>query len=143
MAHFYDRESLEEEIFGAGQEDPVPGEDPESRGAGGEAGSEAYGPGEMAGQAAPLELTLTLEDGTSLACRGLAVFLQGEGEYMALETEEGALLIMELRQGEEDSIALSPISEEEREAAYEAFLALYNTEEKGEYDDGDQDREKD
>ena len=101
MRYSYDTEALEEEVFGNGwEEGEEQGEDEE----------------------APVTMTVTLENGTQAEYAVAGVFLEGEKEYIALETQEGDIYIMELSEGEEDEVRLLPIEEkEEQERAIEAF----------------------
>jgi len=101
MKYSYDTEALEEEVFGNGwEEGEEQGEDEE----------------------APVTMTVTLENGTQAEYAVAVVFLEGEKEYIALETQEGDIHIMELSEGEEDEVRLLPIEEkEEQERAIEAF----------------------
>lgn len=111
MAHFYDRELLEDQVFQDADDDegflddfvPETEEEPEE-----------------------LIFRLHLEDGSELTCRAVAVFLAGEKEYIALEAEENEIHIMELLKGEDDSVVLEvPQEEEERELAWQAFMEIF------------------
>ncbi len=131
MKHFYDLELLEDQIFG----ETAPEYDGELLEYDGELPEEV--------PPADLTMTLTMEDGSRVTCRAAAVFLENEKEYIALETGEGELLLMILAEGEDDSISLLPIGDDaEREAAFQAFLKITETE-RGENSDGDQNREED
>ncbi|MBE5972298.1 MAG: DUF1292 domain-containing protein [Lachnoclostridium sp.] len=75
-----------------------------------------------------LEFILTLEDGQILEYEAVGIFLLGEKEYMALHPktdEDGVIHIMNLTQGDDDEIQLSPVEDEEEfEAAAETFYRL-------------------
>ena len=77
------------------------------------------------GEFPALELELELENGQTLKCQVVSVFLAGEKEYMALhpvEDTEGMIHIMILEQGENDDIRLLPVEDEaELERAALAF----------------------
>ena len=126
MRHTYDTEALEAQIFGSG-----PGwtdvEEPDTE----EADTEE------------------LEDGTQTEYIVAGVFLEGEKEYIALQTREGDIHIMELSEGEEGEAALLPVRDkEEQERAIEAFYYYFeqpqaeNPSERENEDDRDQDREE-
>ena len=109
MKYSYNTEALEEQVFGNGWDE---GEEQE------EAGEGEQGENEEA----PVTMTVTLENGTQAEYAVAGVFLEGEKEYIALETQEGDIYIMELSEGEEDEVRLLPIEEkEEQERAIEAF----------------------
>lgn len=121
MRDFYDTEALEEQIFGSSREEEVPeeadGEEPEE--------GEFV---ELPDTDDPVTMTVTLEDGTETEYMVAGVFLEGEKEYIALETQEGDIHIMELLQGEEDEVRLLPIEEkEEQDRAIEAFHYYYES----------------
>ena len=75
-----------------------------------------------------LELELIVEDGQVLVYEAASVFVMGDKEYMGLHPkgdEDGTIHIMELRQGEKDSIELFPVEDDkEFEEAAEAFYQL-------------------
>lgn len=138
MRYSYDTEALEEEIFGSSREE--------------EAAKEWNEEEEEVPELpdTPVTMEVTLEDGTRTEYTVAGVFLEGEKEYIALETEEGDIHIMELSEGEEDEVRLLPVEEkEEQERVIEAFHYYFDqpgTENEGERekeDDRDQDREKD
>lgn len=104
MKYSYDTEALEEQVFGNDWEEQ--GEDEE----------------------APVTMIVTLENGTQAEYVVAGVFLEGEKEYIALETQEGDIHIMELSEGEEGEVKLLPIEEkEEQERAIEAFRYYYES----------------
>ncbi|MCI8536784.1 MAG: DUF1292 domain-containing protein [Hungatella sp.] len=75
-------------------------------------------------------MTLTLEDGSQMECGVVGVFLEGEKEYIALETPEGKIHIMELGREDDDGITLIPVeNEEEQEKVIETFIQLFTEEE--------------
>ena len=117
MRHTYDTEALEAQIFGSG-----PGwtdvEEPDTE----EADTEELEDAGLAGTADPVIMEVTLEDGTQTEYIVAGVFLEGEKEYIALQTREGDIHIMELSEGEEGEAALLPVRDkEEQERAIEAF----------------------
>jgi len=122
MAHFYDRELLETEVFD--------GEIPE----------ESYTePEEEAKnrQDGELVFKLTLEDGRTVSCRCGGIFPEEEREYAVLEGKEGEIHIMELSCGEEDEILLLPVeSEEIRQRIFYSYISMF--ERRGDSDDRDQ-----
>lgn len=78
----------------------------------------------------PIVMMLTLEDGSQMECGVAGVFLEGEREYIALETPEGKIHIMELGREEDDGINLIPVEdEEEQERVIETFIQLFAEEE--------------
>lgn len=81
-------------------------------------------------EADPIVMTLTLEDGSQMECGVVGVFLEGEKEYIALETPEGKIHIMELGREDDDGITLIPVeNEEEQEKVIETFIQLFTEEE--------------
>lgn len=81
-------------------------------------------------EAGPIVMTLTLEDGSQMECGVAGVFLEGEKEYIALETPEGKIHIMELGREDDDGITLIPVEdEEEQERVIETFIQLFTEEE--------------
>ena len=76
-----------------------------------------------------LELTLELSDGRVLEYEVVTVFIHGDKEYIGLHPKsdtEGLIHIMQLLQGEDDSIELLPIKEEEELiAVYDKFFQMY------------------
>ena len=81
-------------------------------------------------EADPIVMTLTLEDGSQMVCGVVGVFLEGEKEYIALETPEGKIHIMELGREDDDGITLIPVeNEEEQEKVIETFIQLFTEEE--------------
>lgn len=102
--YYRDIQSLENQVFG---EEPGPEEpwEPED---------------------GPVMLTAAFGGGEETEYRVDGVFLEGGKEYIALETGDGEILIMELGQGEDDEIRLLPIEDEEEGrqalAAYEYFF---------------------
>lgn len=81
-------------------------------------------------EADPIVMTLTLEDGSQMECGVVGVFLEGEKEYIALETREGKIHIMELGREDDDGITLIPVeNEEEQEKVIETFIQLFTEEE--------------
>jgi len=81
-------------------------------------------------EADPIVMTLTLEDGSQMECGVVGVFLEGEKEYIALETPEGKIHIMELGREDNDGITLIPVeNEEEQEKVIETFIQLFTEEE--------------
>lgn len=80
-------------------------------------------------EADPIVMTLTLEDGSQMECGVAGVFLEGEKEYIALETPEGKIHIMELGREDDDGITLIPVEdEEEQERVIETFIQLFTEE---------------
>lgn len=80
----------------------------------------------------PIVMTLTLEDGSQMECGVAGVFLEQEKEYIALETPEGKIHIMELGREDDDGITLIPVEdEEEQERVIETFIQLFTEEEIG------------
>lgn len=134
MRSSYDTEALEQEVFGDGREE----------------GAEKEEALEFADTDAPVTMTVILENGTQTEYMVAGVFLEGEKEYIALETPEGDIHIMELSEGEKDGVSLLPIEEkEEQKQAIEAFRYYFesswveNQRERERKDDRDQDREED
>ena len=114
MKYSYNTEALEEQVFGNGWDE---GEEQE------EAGEGEQGENEEA----PVTMTVTLENGMQAEYTVAGVFLEGEKEYIALETQEGDIHIMELSEGEEDEVRLLPIEEEEEQKrAIEAFRYYFD-----------------
>ena len=75
---------------------------------------------------APVTMIVTLQNGTQTEYTVAGVFLEGEKEYIALETQEGHIHIMELLEGEEDDeVRLLPVEEKE-ERAIEAFCYYFD-----------------
>lgn len=133
----HDIEDLEAQVFGTDQDSWEEAED-------------GLLEDEVVWEEGPVMLTVTLQDGGEMECRVDGVFLDGGREYIALETEEGEILIMGLGQGEEGDINLLPIEdEEEQERALDAYGYYFmapetdNDTESGREDDQYQDREKD
>ncbi len=127
MARMPDTGLLEKQIFGEAM-DAEAEQEAYDREAGQEEPGEIWEPGEDT----PVELELTLEDGSSMACRVAGVFLEQGREYIALEGEDATLHLMGLGQGEEDEILLRPLEEEEEQArVMEAFFQLFGWEEDG------------
>lgn len=122
MKYSHDIETLESEIFGEDQEAEAP-ESPDVE------GEPSFGEDETPWReeiSDPVMMTVTLEDGTEMECRVEGVFLEGEKEYIALETGQGEIQIMELGQGDEDEIQLLPVAdEEEQERVVQAFIRLF------------------
>lgn len=140
MRRSYDTETLEDELFGS--------RDLEEYGI--EPDMEAMEEVELPGEGGPVTVNATLEDGTQAQYLVAGVFLEGEKEYIALETEDGDIHIMELIEGEEGGIGLLSIGdEEEQRRAIEAFQYYFEQEdtenliESENEDDRDQDREED
>ena len=144
MRHTYDTEALEAQIFGSG-----PGwtdvEEPDTE----EADTEELEDAGLAGTADPVIMEVTLGDGTQTEYIVAGVFLEGEKEYIALQTREGDIHIMELSEGEEGEAALLPVRDkEEQERAIEAFYYYFeqpqaeNPSERENEDDRAQDREE-
>ena len=74
----------------------------------------------------PVCLELTLEDGSNLTCRVAGVFMEGEDEYIALETGEDQIQIMGLSPQGEDGIGLRLLKQqEEQDRALDAFFRLF------------------
>lgn len=122
MKYSHDIESLESEIFGEDQGGGAT-EPPAVEGEPSSVEDEAPWREEISG---PVMMTVTLEDGTEMECRVEGVFLEGEKEYIALETGQGEIQIMELGQGDEDEIQLLPVAdEEEQERVVQAFIRLF------------------
>lgn len=137
MRRSYDTETLEDQLFGS--------RDPEEYGI--EPDMEEV---ELPGEGGPVTVNATLEDGTQAEYLVAGVFLEGEKEYIALETGDGDIHIMELEEGEEGGVRLLSIEdEEEQERAIEAFQYYFEQEdtenpiESENEDDRDQDREED
>lgn len=140
MRRSYDTETLEDELFGSRdlEEYDI------------EPDMEAMEEVELPGEGGPVTVNATLEDGTQAEYLVAGVFLEGEKEYIALETEDGDIHIMELIEGEEGGIGLLSIGdEEEQRRAIEAFQYYFEQEdtenliESENEDDRDQDREED
>ena len=134
MRYFRDIEMLEDQVFGSGSRPED--EDFPDRGQ-----EEEFFPEE----AVPVMMTMTMEDGRETRCRVDGIFLCGDKEYIALETEESEILILELLQGEDGDIRLQPVEgEEEQERVIETYMELLGEDqEEMEYDhDGDQNREE-
>ena len=78
----------------------------------------------------PILITQHMEDGSQMECGVVGVFLEGEKEYIALETPEGKIHIMELGREDDDGITLIPVeNEEEQEKVIETFIQLFTEEE--------------
>ena len=108
MKDLFETDFLESQIFG---EEPLMEEDLDNQ------AEEA------------VELELVLEDGSRLACRIAGVFMEGEQEYIALETEENTIQIMGLGEGEDGEINLIPLNDkEEQERSLNAFFCLFSEE---------------
>lgn len=74
----------------------------------------------------PVCLELTLEDGSNLTCRVAGVFMEGEDEYIALETGEDQIQIMGLSPQGEDGFGLRLLKQqEEQDRALDAFFRLF------------------
>lgn len=118
MRYSYDTEALEEEIFGSGREE----------GEAGESDDEEMEASRLPDTDAPVTMIVTLQNGTQTEYTVAGVFLEGEKEYIALETQEGDIHIMELLEGEEDDeVRLLPVEEkEEQERAIEAFRYYFD-----------------
>lgn len=144
MKRFFDTEFLENQLFGSGgQVGGVDREAEEALDRGGEsadteeAGEELWD-GEEAGneswnaeedEGIPVDLTLSLADGSSLTCRVSGVFMEQDEEYIALETEDGMIYLMGLSQGEEDELKLRLLEDEqEKETAMAAFFRMLEEE---------------
>lgn len=134
MKNLFGMDFLESQVFG---EEPLPEEDEDN-------------PAEEA-----VELELVLEDGSRLTCRVAGVFMEGEKEYIALETDGHTIQIMGLGEGEDGEISLIPLSDkEEQERSLNAFFCMFSEEpeqaeeikrekeERGIENDRDQDREE-
>ncbi len=133
MSRFYDTETLESRIFGedGGLEELL---DPEPE------GMEAI---EVPEEPHPVMIDVTLEDGRQERYTTVGVFLEGEKEYIALETEAGDIYIMELAGGENDRIRLLPIEEEEeQERAVEAFRYYFEDPGRGRDENSDHEAER-
>lgn len=166
MRNSYDTKALEEWVFGSGREEEGVAEGEgatEEEGAAEErevrepADTGTWEPSDMdvpefPDTEDPVTMTVTLENGTQREYMVAGVFLEGKKEYIALETEEGDIHIMELSEGEEDEVRLLPVEEkEEQERAIEAFHYYFensapgmeNQREREKKDDRDQDREED
>lgn len=118
MRFSYDTETLEEQVFGNGW-----GEEKDE-----DESEEENEVTEFLDTEAPVKMTVTLENGMQVEYTVAGVFLEGEKEYIALETQEGDIHIMELLEGEEDEVRLLPIEEkEEQERAIEAFQYYYES----------------
>lgn len=138
MKFSYDTEALEEEIFGSSRDE----------GAAEEWDEEEEETLEFPDT--PVTVAVTLENGMQTEYTVAGVFLEGEKEYIALETQEGDIHIMELSEGEGDEVRFLTIEEkEEQERVIEAFRYYFerpemeNEREREKNDDRDQDREKD
>lgn len=140
MRRSYDTETLEDELFGSRdlEEYDI------------EPDMEAMEEVELPGDGGPVTVNATLEDGTQAEYLVAGVFLEGEKEYIALETEDGDIHIMELIEGEEGGVGFLSIGdEEEQRRAIEAFQYYFEQEdtenliESENEDDRDQDREED
>lgn len=150
MKRFYDLDLLESQIFGDTEPEdgePAEGWDPSEDGEpaeGWDLSEDGQEPEEVR-ELPPedLMITLTLEDGSEVCCRAAGIFIENGKEYIALESGDEEIRIMALSQGEDDSIMVLPVEDdEERESAFRAFLEIVGTE-RGENDDGDQNREED
>ncbi len=121
MRYSCDLEALESQIFDAGED----GEETQAQ------LPEEESPWQEDIQE-PVMMAITLEDGTELECRVEGVFLEGGKEYIALETDQGEIQIMELGQGDEDEILLIPVAGEEEQAqVVQAFIRLFGDEADG------------
>lgn len=137
MRRPYDTEALEDQLFRS--------EDMEEYGI--EPDMEEV---ELPGNGEPVMVNVTLEDGAEAEYMVAGVFLEGEKEYIALETEEGDIHIMELEAGEADEVRLIPIEdEEEQQRAIDAFRYYFerseteNLIERENEDDRNKDSEED
>lgn len=118
MKYSYDTEALEEQVFGNGLGEGEAEEKDEEEG-------EAL---ELPDTDSPVIMTAILENGTQAEYTVAGVFLEGEKEYIALETQEGDIHIMELSEGGENEVRLLPIEEkEEQERAIEAFRYYFES----------------
>lgn len=138
MKFSYDTEALEEEIFGSSRDEEALEEWDEEE-------EET-----LEFPDTPVTVAVTLENGMQTEYTVAGVFLEGEKEYIALETQEGDIHIMELSEGEGDEVRFLTIEEkEEQERVIEAFRYYFerpemeNEREREKNDDRDKDREKD
>lgn len=83
-------------------------------------------------------IELTDEDGVAVQFEHLLTFEYGEEFYVALlpvepleDMEEGEVLLMRLKEEEEEDVFLPIETEEELEGAWNAFLELYYEDEEG------------
>ncbi len=111
---------LESQVFGQ----------PEPEGAMADGADQAPWPKDWEGEppegGEPVCLELTLEDGFNLTCRVAGVFMEGEDEYIALETGEDQIQIMGLSPQGEDGIGLRLLKQqEEQDRALDAFFRLF------------------
>lgn len=137
MRRSYDTETLEDQLFGSRDLEEY-GIEPDMEEV------------ELPGEGGPVTVKATLEDGTQAQYLVAGVFLEGEKEYIALETGDGDIHIMELIEGEEGGVRLLSIEdEEEQRRAIEAFQYYFEQEdteniiESENEDDRDQNREED
>lgn len=104
MRSSYDTEALEEQVFGNSDgEDRIDSDLVEAE----EAKPEETGTEEMGleeveipGDGAPVMMNVTLEDGTRMEYIVAGVFLEGEKEYAALETEKATSTSWSLKKRE-------------------------------------------
>lgn len=98
---------------------------------------------EMISEEPPEELELELEDGQTMLCEIVTVFVHEDREYMVLHPKEdtdGIVYLMRMSAGEQDELKLSQIEDEkELQAVSEVFWEIY----KNENSKGNEDHDRD